>query len=331
MRHNLTFNYGVRYDLEIPPKFKPPQGLALPAYNLLGLQKGIQTDKNNFQPRVGIALDPKGDGKTVIRASFGMFYDHPLLGLYFLGDASDGSSSGQLAFGGTGLCGNGPGDPANLNAFPIFQGLIPPANGSVLSPCSPTSFPTTLAALNYSPNQQRFSCGNGDQNCGVSSNSVFLNQNYLNLAQGTFLPLGFQPFGYPQGKNFVYAYSQQANLTVERDMGNGFALSLAYNFNGGRHLNRPINANTIRGDLMVANFFASGATAASPFSVSNPTCNPVLCRSFSGKFLPPRRTQSLCRRRVLCDWEGGLCDPGAGPSRNPSRLQYEMQSCATSI
>ena len=73
----------------------------------------------------------------------------------------------------------------------------------------------------------------------------------------TFMPLGFQPFGYPQSANFVYAYSQQANVSVERDLGHGYALSLAYNFNGGRHLNRPINANTIRGDLMVANFNAA--------------------------------------------------------------------------
>src|SRR5208282_233994 len=99
MNPHLTVNYGVRYDVEIAPKFTPPQGLALPAYNLLGLQKGIQTDKNNVQPRIGLAWDPKGDGKTVVRASYGIFYDHPLLGLYFLGDASDGSSSGQLAFG----------------------------------------------------------------------------------------------------------------------------------------------------------------------------------------------------------------------------------------
>ena len=75
--------------------------------------------------------------------------------------------------------------------------------------------------------------------------------------------LGFQPFGYPQSANFVYAYSQQANLSIERDLGNGFALSLAYNFNGGRHLNRPINANTIRGDLMVKNFNAAIVDAAS--------------------------------------------------------------------
>jgi hypothetical protein len=296
LHHNLTLNYGLRYDVEFPPKFKAPQGLALPAYNLLGLQKGIQTDKNNIQPRIGVAWDPKGDGKTVVRASFGMFYDHPLLGLYFLGDASDGSSSGQLAFGGTGLCQNGPGDPGNLNAWPIFQGLIPSATGSVGSPCSPTTNPAVLAALNYSPNQQRFSCGAGDQNCGVSSDSVFLNQNYLNPS--TFLPLGFQPFGYPQSKNFVYAYSQQANLTIERDLGGGYALSLAYNFNGGRHLNRPINANTIRGDLMVANFMSAygyalatgGTPPASPFTVGcvfTPSGAPVAVDSSLMNFFRP--------------------------------------------
>ena len=233
----------------------------------MGLQKGIQTDKNNIQPRIGVAWDPKGDGKTVVRASFGMFYDHPLLGLYFLGDASDGSSSGQLAFAGTGGC-SGAGNPANLNAVPIFQGLIPGPGGNVASPCSPTGSPAVLTALGYQPNAQQFQALNFPQ-------SVFLNQNYLNLAGGTFLPVGFQPFGYPQSKNFVYAYSQQANLTIERDLGKGYAVSLAYNFNGGRHLNRPINANTIRGDLMVANFFASGASASSPFTVTNPTCNPA--------------------------------------------------------
>jgi hypothetical protein len=256
---HVTLNYGVRYDVEIPPKFRPPQGLALPAYKLLGLQKGIQTDKNNIQPRIGLAWDPKGDGKTVVRASYGIFYDHPLLGLYFLGDASDGSSSGQLAFAGTSVC-SGPGSPSNLNAITIFQGL-PINQPSPANPCAATLNPATASALGYLPNQQQFQALNFPQ-------SVFLNQNYLNPS--TFLPLGFQPFGYPQSRNFVYAYSQQANVTVERDLGGGFALSLAYNFNGGRHLNRPINANTIRGDLMVANFnaaLAAGQTPASPFTV----------------------------------------------------------------
>jgi hypothetical protein len=199
-----------------------------------------------------------------------MFYDHPLLGLYFLGDASDGSTSGQLAFGGTGGC-SGAGQPGNLNAIPIFQGLLPGANGPVASPCSPSANPAVLGLLNYSANQQAFACGSGGQSCGVtpSANSAFLSQNYLNPQ--TFLPLGFQPFGYPQSKNFVYAYAQQANLSVERDLGRGYALSLAYNFNAGRHLNRPINANTIRGDLMVRNFetaLAAGQKFTSPFAMS---------------------------------------------------------------
>jgi hypothetical protein len=266
---HVTLNYGVRYDIEIPPTFKPPQGLAASAYRSLGLQKGIQTDKNNLQPRIGMAWDPKADGKTVVRASYGMFYDHPLLGLYFLGDASDGSSSGQLAFAGTSACG-GPGNPGNLNAITIFQGL--PINvANPANPCAATLTSATANALGFLPNQQQFQALNFPQ-------SIFLNQNYLN--RSTFFPLGFQPFGYPQSRNFVYAYSQQANLSVERDLGHGFALSLAYNFNGGRHLNRPINANTIRGDLMVSNFnaalvdatVAGQPTPASPFTVSG--CSP---------------------------------------------------------
>ena len=271
IRPNFTLNYGVRYDVEIPPKFKPPTALAQAGYNSLGLQKGIQTDKNTIQPRLGAAWDPKGDGTNVVRASYGIFYDHPLLGLYFLGDASDGSTSGQLAFGGTGVCKNpnamfGQGNPANLNAIPIFQGL--PINDTNLSdPCVVSSSPATAAALGYLPTKQQFQALNFPQ-------SVFLNQNYLNPA--TFLPLAFQPFGYPQSKNFVYAYAQQANLSVEHDFGGGLALSLAYNFNGGRHLNRPINANTIRGDFMMRNLRAAIADGASqptdsPFTVTG--CN----------------------------------------------------------
>jgi Carboxypeptidase regulatory-like domain len=230
-RPNLTFNLGVRYDIEFPPKLSQPDPLALAAYNQLGLQKGIQTDTNNIQPRIGIAWDPHGDGKSVFRASYGIFYDHPLLGLYFLGDASDGSKSGQLLFAGGAPCNpNVPAGAGSLNATNIFQGILN------TSSCLPT-------IPGYQASQQRFDPFNAN---------LFINQNYLNPS--TFFPLAFQPFGYPQGKNFVYAYSQQVNLTFEHDLGDNFALSLAYNFNGGRHLNRPINANTVRGDLLLKNW-----------------------------------------------------------------------------
>ena len=89
---------------------------------LPGIAKGIQTDTNNIQPRIGVAWDPKGDGKTVVRASFGMFYDHPLLGLYFLGDASDASTSGQLAFpGGTPCSAAPPHSVPRISMPPVFS------------------------------------------------------------------------------------------------------------------------------------------------------------------------------------------------------------------
>jgi Carboxypeptidase regulatory-like domain len=337
----VTLNYGLRYDIEIPPTLKPiTSPVAQAAYNLLGVQKGIQTATHNFQPRFGLAFDPKGDGKTVLRASYGIFFDHPLLGLYFLGDASDGSTSGQLAFGGTSLC-TGAGQPGNLNAIPIFQGLIPSATGSASSPCSPTTNPAVLSLLNYSPSQQRFSCGASATQCGVAATtqSIFINQNYLNLnpASPSFLPLAFQPFGYPQGKNFVYAYSQQVNLTMERDLGGGFALSLAYNLNGGRHLNRPINANTIRGDLMTANFYgalAAGLTPSSPFTISG--CGPgYVDPSLVNYFRPGGLNPSIADAYYLSG--GGACVaqalallatlPGFNTACNPAPPTFSYAGC----
>jgi len=250
VRSNLTFNYGVRYDVEFPPQLAAPNALALAAYNQLGLQKGIQTDTNNVQPRIGMAWDPKGDGKTVIRASYGIFYDHPLLGLYFLGDASDGSRSGQaLLFGAAPGC-NTLVPPLSLTATNTFQGL------------AGNCFPAAVSSFGYEANQQMFN--------SFLPNSLFINQGYL--AAG--VPLVNQPFGYPQAKNFVYAYSQQANFALERELGGGFTLNLAYNWNGGRHLNRPINANTVRGDLLTENWEAAfatnpAATGSNPLGVAS--------------------------------------------------------------
>jgi hypothetical protein len=266
-------NLGARYDVEFAPQFSSPDALALAGYNILGVQKGIQTDTNNIQPRIGIAWDPKGDGKTVIRSSYGIFYDHPLLGLYFLGDASDGSRTGQLLFFGSSPCDGTSPSPLNLNASNIFQGILgvpgclPAGLSSALGYQSNTAAGAPCGA---GPNPQRFD--------PCLPNSPFLNQQYLTGANP--FPLISQPFGYPQGKNFVYAYSQQINFALERDLGHGLALNLAYNFNGGHHLNRPINANAARGDLLTANWQAAVAAGAatpatSPLDIASCGVNPI--------------------------------------------------------
>ena len=63
-RPNITLTYGVRYDL-----YRPPEANSSSPF---GYSKSFHTDKNNFGPRLGIAV---GKGKTVVRASGGIFYD----------------------------------------------------------------------------------------------------------------------------------------------------------------------------------------------------------------------------------------------------------------
>ncbi len=306
-RSNLTLNLGVRYDIEFPPTFAPPDALAQAGYNFLGLQKGIQTDKHNIQPRIGIAWDPKGDGKTVIRSSYGIFFDHPLLGLYFLGDASDGSKTGQLLFFGASPCDGTAANasPLNLNATNMFQGIL--GTNNCLLP-GPGAGPGLAGALGYqNPSASGSSCGavpNPQRFDPCFPNSPFLNQQYL--TGPVAFPLVSQPFGYPQGKNFVYAYSQQMNFSIERDLGGGFALNLAYNFNGGRHLNRPINANAARGDLLVQNWQAAltdptSAASGGPLFVgsgavpcgANPSGQPWVSAALTSFFRPSGLNPSL--------------------------------------
>src|SRR6185369_13729910 len=102
----LTLNVGVRYDVEFSQKSGFPNTLSEDSYAALGIQKGFGTDTNNIGPRIGIAWDPWGDGKTVVRANYGLFYDNPLLGLLFLGSATDGVGTPQLILFGGSPCNN---------------------------------------------------------------------------------------------------------------------------------------------------------------------------------------------------------------------------------
>jgi hypothetical protein len=89
---NLTVNLGVRYELPTPFVDKndaisgfrtgqqstvfpnAPRGLVYPGDP--GVPRGVvPTDKNNVAPRVSLAWDLFGDGRTSVRSAFGVFYD----------------------------------------------------------------------------------------------------------------------------------------------------------------------------------------------------------------------------------------------------------------
>ena len=96
--HNFTLNYGLRWNPFIPMQFKQsdsytfslsnfyhdvhstvipsaPPGFLYPGDPGFNGRAGMDNAWNHFEPRVGLAWDPFGDGKTAIRAGAGIAYD----------------------------------------------------------------------------------------------------------------------------------------------------------------------------------------------------------------------------------------------------------------
>jgi Carboxypeptidase regulatory-like domain/TonB dependent receptor-like, beta-barrel len=244
----LTLNYGVRYDIEFTPTFKPATSLNAAAEPAMGVMEGIPRDTNNWAPRFALAWNPTGDGKTVIRAGYGIFYDHPLLAVAFNSTTADGALSSQLlSGGGTPTRASVATDPAALNAGSIFQGVL---NG--------------VPSMGYLADQQRFNATLAD--------SLFTNQNFVT---GGF-PISLLPFTLPVARNFVYAYAQQGDLTIERQLGHDYKISASYNYAHAVHLNRPRDINTPDPTMLMSNLrnaLAAGLSFSNPLTVVAPSAD----------------------------------------------------------
>jgi len=237
IRPNLTLNYGVRYDYEltqtIPPEpsFRDPlsgitlsQADLLAAQDALNVQQGFPRDKNNWAPRLAVAWDPHNDGKTVIRAAFGLFYDHPLLAIAFNSDIADAAQQQQAT-----LTFNNPAPTTFLNAAQIFQGTVIVCNFPGANPgvnCTPGA----ASSAQYQFGRQRFN-----------------DQTFPGF--GTILPFTLFP-----DKKFEYAYANQGNFTVEHQLTKDMSLTASYLFVGAHHLPHPRDINLMRSDLLIENF-----------------------------------------------------------------------------
>lgn len=196
IRRNLTFNYGLRYSINREPF-------------------GLNTDKNDFQPRAGFAYDLTSDGKTVIRGGAGIFtaYVNRLVSgvIRTLGNPNFPDDNINIVIA-TATSGALPRDPANPGAgflpssFAVYQRFLAVTNNFQRTPTA-----ADLAVFGVVP------------------------------TENSTLEVRF--LGDP---NYKTPESYQASLGIERDLGYGFSGEISYLYNRGIYLTRNRDTNQFK-------------------------------------------------------------------------------------
>jgi Carboxypeptidase regulatory-like domain/TonB-dependent Receptor Plug Domain len=108
LTHNLTLNYGLRWDYYGVINESNNQlsilnttTQTLQQVGTQGLSQLYPKDLNNFAPRAAIAWDVNGSGKTVVRAGWGLYYD-AFSQDFFIGHFPFNTFSPGMAYNGIG-------------------------------------------------------------------------------------------------------------------------------------------------------------------------------------------------------------------------------------
>jgi Carboxypeptidase regulatory-like domain/TonB dependent receptor/TonB-dependent Receptor Plug Domain len=146
IRPNFTLNYGLRWEAQIfPEPVVPP---AETAYGIFLNDPRFPSDgtlpspKKMFQPRFGFAWDITDKGKSVLRASYGIYYARQNM-LSQVGSITTNGVQQQTIFLNTPIISSGvPG--------PVWPGLVTPTAGSCTAGAITNPFPCFSGVRVYS-------------------------------------------------------------------------------------------------------------------------------------------------------------------------------------
>lgn len=141
--HNLTLNYGLRYEITTVPT--EVHGRLSTLRNMTDAQLHIgnpffdNPTLKDFSPRVGIVWDPYGNGKTAFRAGFGIYDVLPLPYLYLISTAGSApfTTAPTLVHPGAGTF---PNEAYNLSVAAVASGPLVSERVSYFDPHPPRSF-----------------------------------------------------------------------------------------------------------------------------------------------------------------------------------------------
>ncbi len=210
---NFTLTAGIRYELNTVPTdggqiektFNSSDVQAIPALKdfLAGRTKIFQKDNNNFAPYFAFAWDPTRSGKMAIRGGYGIYYDQ------IPGAVISQSRNVFPTFLPVDLAGALSLNPITVNGNRVLGFIKPSGVGLVQT--------GTLNRVALPAGQ---------------TPAAFLNS--LNAATSG----GGGPAFVLPDPNLVTPYAQHWSLTVERQFGRDFLLSVAYVGTKGTHLLR---------------------------------------------------------------------------------------------